>query len=249
MSDLPAPVVEAGLLFQRASILGDREALQRIIDWGHEQIDVAYPEDPIRVPLNLIRRARAHREWDKVVRTAGKDLRGTIMSSIVRDLEFEITRRQDEIRADDQERRRRQAVLFDADVRLKEQKHFSEHQSELRIKEHERISQINHRIAQEQIRLEHDLRQQGEDAASRRRKDERDQELEHQITLIFADAIKNQLGENPTQAMIDAASAVGHKLAEIRSNPAFTEDDKHLQIQILLQSLPRVIGGLRPRDV
>jgi hypothetical protein len=184
-----------------------------------------------------------------VVRTAGKNLRGTIMSSIVRDLEFEITRRQEEIRADDQEHRRRSAVLFDAEVRLNEQKHVSEHQSRLRIQEHERLSQINHRIAQEQMRLEHELHQQSEDAASRRRQDERAQEFEHQITLLFADAIKNQLGENPTQAMIDAARAVGHELAEIRRNPAFTEDDKHLQIQILLQSLPRVIGGLRPRDV
>ncbi len=60
MSDLPAPVAEAGLLFHRPSVIKDAEAMRQVIAWGHEQIDVAYPEDPIRAPLNVIRRRPPH---------------------------------------------------------------------------------------------------------------------------------------------------------------------------------------------
>lgn len=63
MSDLPVQVMEAGLLFQRAEIERDTDAFKKIINFGHAQIDATYPEDPIRAPLNVIRRQMARWEW------------------------------------------------------------------------------------------------------------------------------------------------------------------------------------------
>src|SRR5215203_6277110 len=118
MSDLPAPVAEAGMLFRQPSILNDAEAMRQVIAWGHQQIDVAYPEDPIRAPLNIVRRKLAHMEWNRVIRTAGKELRVTIASQIVRDLEFQIKLRQDRTLAEEAERRRRDATDYDRKARI-----------------------------------------------------------------------------------------------------------------------------------
>src|SRR5680860_658375 len=120
MSDLPAPVAEAGLLFRQTAITSDAEAMRQVIAWGHQQIDVAYPEDPIRAPLNIVRRRLAHMEWDRVHRSAGRDLRGTIASQIVRDLEFAIKRRQDQILREDAEKQRQEATTFDSATRSNE---------------------------------------------------------------------------------------------------------------------------------
>ncbi|MGH2535628.1 MAG: hypothetical protein ACRDJW_25505 [Thermomicrobiales bacterium] len=234
MSDLPARVTEAGLLLHRASILSDPEALQRVIDWGHEQIDIAYLDDPLRAPLNLYRRLRAHQEWDKVVQTTGRDLRGTIMSSLVKELEFEIERRQEDIRARDAERRRQEAAR---------------HDSQLRVDEHERISAIDLDRDRARLQRAHGLHEQAEDAASRRRREERTHDVDLEITAAFAAAIVEAIGPNPTDDMIDSARKIGHEIAAIRANPHLTDDDKHLQIQILIKSLERRTRSLRAHDV
>lgn len=249
MSDLPATVAEAGLLLQRTSIIGDSDARRQVIEWGHQQIDAEYPLDPIRAPLNVVRRQLAHMEWDRVVRTEGKALRGVIASAAVRDLEFEITRRQEEIRADDAERRRRSAVLFDTEVRIREQSIMASLQSQIRVNEHRATSQINDELARAFRMLDHTLTEAAADAASRRRQEERVLETRQQIDKLIAEALIAAMGPNPTDRVIDAARKSGHEIAEIRANPSLTDDDKHLQIQILLQTLPRTFSDLRARDV
>lgn len=107
MSDLPGLVAEAGLLFRRPMIAEDPAAMRQLIDWGNQQIDIAYPEDPIRAPINVLKRMKARREWNRVISTLGRELRGTIANQMVRDLEFEFKRRQDDILARDAEQRRR----------------------------------------------------------------------------------------------------------------------------------------------
>lgn len=234
MSDLPAPVAEAGLLFHRPSVIKDAEAMRQVIAWGHEQIDVAYPEDPIRAPLNVIRRQLAHMEWDRVIRTAGRELRGTIATSIVRELEFEITRRQEQIRADDAEARRRAATTFDA---------------EQRTREHAAMSEINLRLMEAQLRLSHELGQEAEDAASRRRKDERVNDAHQEIAILTAAAVVKTLGTSSAEKTLEATRLVNDEIARIRRNPDLTDDEKHLQIKTLLETLPQMLRGLRSTDV
>lgn len=157
MGDLPAQVAEAGLLFQRTGVQNDPESFRMIMAWGHAQIDAAYPEDPIRAPLNVVRRKLAHIEWDRVIRTAGRELRGSIANTMVKELEFAIERRKEDILARDRKARRQEAVTYD---------------QRRRIEEHDVISQIDLRREKELLQFNHELQQQAEDAASRRRSEE-----------------------------------------------------------------------------
>lgn len=234
MSDLPAPVAEAGLLFQRSAITTDAEAMRQISAWGHQQIDIAYPDDPIRAPLNLLRRKKAHMEWDKVIRTTGRDLRGTIASQLVRDLEFDITRRQDQIRAEDAESNRRQAITFD---------------TEIRVKEAGVLAEMHHRIASDQMRLGHDLNEQAQDNASHRRITEQIQQMEVQITIMTSEAVIKTMGTSSAEKTLEAVRLVNAEIASIRHNPDLTEDDMHLQIKTLLETLPTILHGARSADV
>ena len=234
MSDLPAPVAEAGLLFQRATVMNDPAAYRRIIDWGYYQIDLAYPEDPIRAPLNVIRRLRARQEWDKVVRTAGKELRGTIMNAMVRQLEFEIQRRETNILADDAEGRRQTAVRFDGDQR---------------ISEHERISRINQQLSAEQMRLAHTLSQEAEDKASARRIKEMIAENVAKIQLLLIEAQVKAAGTSEATKTIETVNRVNAEITVIRNDPHLTDDDKHVQIKTFLDTLPRILRGVRADDV
>ena len=234
MSDLPAPVAEAGLLFRQTAITSDAEAMRQVIAWGHQQIDIAFPEDPIRAPLNIVRRRLAHMEWDRVHRTAGRDLRGTIASQIVRDLEFQIKRRQDEALAADAEARRQVAVASDG---------------RQRIDEHIAMSEINLRLMEAQLRLSHKLNEKAEDAASGRRIKERINETQQEIARITAEAIVKTIGTTSAEKTIEATRLVNNEISRIRNNPTLTDDDKHLQIKTLLETLPHMLRNVRPQDV
>jgi len=234
MSDLPAPVAEAGLLFRQPSILSDAEAMRQIIAWGHQQIDVSYPEDPIRAPLNIMRRKWAHMQWDRVIWTQGRELRGLIASQIVQDLAFEIKQRQDRIVADEAERRRQAATTFDSGTR---------------INEHESISDINVRIMEAQLRLSHELNEKAEDAASARRIKERISETQQDIAKLTAEAIVKAMGGSSAEATITATRLVNDEISRIRNNRDLTEDDKHIQIRTLLETLPHMLRNVRSQDV
>lgn len=234
MSDLPAPVAEAGLLFRRTSITNDAEAMRQVIAWGHQQIDISYPEDPIRAPLNIVRRRMAHMEWDRVIRTSGRDLRVTIASQIVRDLEFEIKRRQDEILAEQAETRRRAATMF---------------HGELRVREFGATSEINLRIMEAQLRLTHELNEEAEDVASARRIKERISETQQEIAKLTAEAIVKAMGGSSAEETIKATRLVNDEISRIRNHPALTEDDKHIQIRTLLETLLHMLRNIRPQDV
>ncbi len=234
MSELPAPVAEAGLLFRQASITNDAEAMRQVIAWGHQQIDVSYPEDPIRAPLNIVRRQLAHMEWDRVIRTTGRDLRGAIASQIVRDLEFEIKRRQDEMLAEQAETRRRAATTFDG---------------EQRVREFGATSEINLRLMEAQLRLTHELNEKAEDAASARRIKERINDTQQEIAKLTAEAIVKAMGGSSAEETIKATRLVNDEISHIRNNPDLTEDDKHIQIRTLLETLPHMLRNVRPQDV
>ncbi|MDQ3442309.1 MAG: hypothetical protein M3490_01685 [Chloroflexota bacterium] len=234
MSDLPVQVSEAGLLFRQTSIADDADAMRRLSAWGHEQIDIAYPEDPIRAPLNLWRRRRAHSEWDRVIHTTGRELRGTIASQIVKDLAFQIKRRQDKILKDDAEKERQQATTFD---------------SSTRTSEHESIANINARIMEAQLRLSHELNEKAEDAASARRIRERISETQQDIAKLTAEAIVKAMGGGSAEETIKATRLVNNEISRIRANPDLTEDDKHIQIRTLLETLPHMLRNVRSQDV
>lgn len=234
MSDLPATVVEAGLLFQRSAITTDAEAMRQISAWGHQQIDVAYPEDPLRAPVNLIRRKLAHMEWDRVIRTTGRDLRGTIASQLVRELEFSITRRQDRIRADDAERIRQHAITYD---------------TQMRVKEAGALAEIHGRVTADQMRLGHTLNEEAQDNASRRRITEQIRQMEGQITIMTTEALLRTMGTSSAEKTIEAVRLVNTEITSIRNNPNLTDDDKHLQIKTLLETLPTILRGSRSTDV
>lgn len=234
MSDLPGPVAEAGLLFRRPMIAEDPAAMRQLIDWGHQQTDIAYPEDPIRAPVNLIRRMNARREWDRVIRTLGKDLRGTIANQIVRDLEFEFKRRQDDILARDAEQRRREAVTFDGTQR---------------VQEYDVTSQINLRNEKDRLRFSHELAEQAEDNASRRRKEERINETEQQIRLLISQAIQDSMGTSSAQEVLDLVTNITSRISEVRKDKSIDEDDQHIFIKTLLDSLPLMIRKVRDHDL
>ncbi|MDQ3656189.1 MAG: hypothetical protein M3457_14065 [Chloroflexota bacterium] len=234
MSDLPGPVAEAGLLFRQTAITNDAEAMHEVIIWGHQQIDISYPEDPIPAPLNIVRRKLAHMEWDRVIRAQGRELRVTIASQIVRDLEFAIKRRQDQILREDAEKERQKATKFDSGIR---------------IDEHESISDINLRLMEAQLRLTHELNEKAEDAASARRIKERINDTQQEIAKLTAEAIVKAMGGSSAEETIKATRLVNDEISRIRNNPNLTEDDKHIQIRTLLETLPHMLRNVRPQDV
>ncbi len=234
MSDLPPPVSEAGLLFRQTSITNDAEAMRQVIAWGHQQIDVAYPEDPIRAPLNIVRRRLAHMEWDRVIRTQGRDFRGMIANSIVKELEFNIKRRQDEILRQDTEEHRQQQLRFDGTHAVCQQ---------------EAMNEIAMRMYEAQKRLDHELQQDAEDAASERRIKEEIAKTEQQVSILTAEAIVKTMGTSSAAKTIEATRLVNTEISSIRNNPHLTDDDKHLQIKTLLETLPHVLRNIRPQDV
>lgn len=234
MSDLPPPVTEAGMLLQQPAIIRDPDAMKQIIEWGRQQIDITYPEDPIRAPLNIVRRKFAHMEWDRVIRTQGRELRGTIASALVRDLEFQVKRHQENVLAADAEARRRGAVTFDGDRRIQEQ---------------EATTAIAMRMYDAQRRLDHELQQQAEDAASQRRIAERVNDAHQEIATITAQAIVRTIGSTSAEKTIEATRLVNDEIARIRRQPDVSEDEKHLQIKVLLETLPNLLRGLRASDV
>lgn len=226
MGDLPRPVEEAGLLFQRAGIQNDPQAMDRIIAWGHEQITVAYPEDPLRAPLNPFRRWLARWEWNRVIRTAGRDLRGTIASTMVQELAFEIERRQTDILARDAEVRRQEAVRFDTGVR---------------IQELDLTEQVRLKNDKERMNHAHKLQQEAEDAASYRRMAERVNETEQEIIHMTTRAILESAGTSSAQEVLDLVTKVSNEVTRIRHDDSLDDDDKHLHVKTLLETLPEML--------
>jgi len=232
VSDLPKVVEEAGLLFRQASVRQDPQSMKRIIDWGHEQINVAYPEDPIRAPLNVIRRQFARWEWNRVIRTAGRDLRGTIASTMVRELEFEIQRRQSDILARDAEIRRQEAVTFD---------------TRQRIQEFDLTEQIKLHNDKQRMQFGHDLHQQAEDAASRRRSEELVVATEQEVIRLINEAVIASAGSNATKEAMETVTTINEEVARIRASTVLNDDDKHLQIKNWLDAIPMLLQQARQR--
>jgi hypothetical protein len=231
-SDLPAPVQQAGLLLQQAHIARDPQALEFVRQWGHAQINATYPDDPLRAPLNIVRRPLAHREWDQVVRTYGKTLRGAIMDAAVQDLRFKIELHQEQLRAEAHEKRRQGAVLFDTHIRLQEL---------------DASEAIKLKYDRERMQLTHHYEQESEDAASERRKSEHVSEAEKEVRILIGRAYTESIGTSSAQDMLDLVSKVNIELSRIRHDADLDDDDKHVHIKTLLDSLPHVIRSAKER--
>jgi hypothetical protein len=215
-SNLPAAVLEAGALLQDPLAMQDAEHRRLIIEWGRRQIAQEYPEDPIRAPLNVVRRKLALLEWERVIRTNGRELRSVVAGAAVRELEFQLQRRQEQLRAQDAERQRQEATRFDAELRIRET-------TQLADREHERQRDL--------LRLEHKLGQKAEDAASDRRIQEGIAAADQAIRQRLIEAVIETAGTNSAEETIRATRLVNEEITRIRRDPDLTPDEQHLHIK------------------
>jgi hypothetical protein len=223
---LPDVARQAGVLLQNPLAQQDAEYRRMIIDWGRRQIEQEYPLDAVFAPLNPIRRKLALMEWDRVIRTNGKELRGIVAGAAVSELEFQLQRRQQHILAQDAEELREKATLFDAEVRFRETK---------------RLADEEHARTKELIRLQHELGQEAEDNASRRRIEEKITETEQAISTLLIEAIVKASGLTKPEEVIRATSLVHAEIRRIRHDPDLTADEQHLHIKSLLDTLPQML--------
>lgn len=234
MSDLPDSVRQAGTMFQNPLALTDHAYRRKIIDWGFQQIDEEYPLDAVRAPLNVFRRKRAQMEWEGVIRTNGRELRAVVAGHAIDQLRFELDRYRQNVLAADAEARRRDGAAYDFDARQREQELNATRTQRLQI---------------EIMRLQHELNQDAEAAASRRRQSERAHETEQAIAARIADAVIQSMGSTSAEETIKATRLVNEEIAKIRRDSNLTPDEQHLHIKTLLDTLPTMLRNLRPRDV
>lgn len=233
-SNLPAAVRQAGSLLQNPLALQDAQYQQMIIAWGRQQIEQQYPDDPLRAPMNLVKRKLALMEWDRVVRTQGRELRQVVAGTAVQELRFQLARRQQQILAADAEARRTAAVTFDAQLRVTETTILAD-------REHQRVQAV--------IQLQHQLAEAAADAASQRRVNERIAETDQQIRTLLIDALLKAAGDTSADETIRATQLVNREIVRIRHDPTLSPDEQHLQIKALLDTLPGMFRTIRARDV
>jgi hypothetical protein len=234
VDDLPAVVQQGGTFLSNPMALQDAAYRKMIIDWGYEQIAAEYPLDPVRAPLNALRRKRAEVAWQRVIRTNGKELRNVVAGQAVEQLRFELERYRNDIVAADRERQRQAAVVFDKTHRMDE---------------HESMADLLH---QQQLRLmerQHELEQQAADAELKRRKEERAHEVEQEITLKLNEALIRSAGTTSAQEVVDAVRTVNQEISRIRRDPDLTDDERHLHIKSLLDQLPSMLRTPRAHDI
>lgn len=235
MSDLPNVVEQAGVLLQNPLALQDAQYRRMIIDWGYQQIDAEYPVlGPFRAPLNGFRRVAARTEWERVIRTNGKELRSTVAGTAVRELQFQLQRREEAMRAADQ---------------LRIQQEQTRMTSEAQINSYTRMKEIDFVDWERRARLEQHWQEAAAAADSRRRMDESTNEAAMQISIQLSKATIAAMGTSSADAIFAATDHVNAKVLEIRRDTNLTPDEKHLQIKTLLDTLPMMLRNLRPNDV
>lgn len=233
-SNLPDHVLQAGSLLQNPLNANNADYRRTIIEWGRRQIEAEYPENPLWAPLNPVKKKLALMEWDRIVRTNGCELRNVVAGAAVEELKFQLQRRQAEILAQDAERRRREQMIHDGDFNLRMA-------TELANRELERQKEL--------IRLQHELEQRAEDAASRRRIDEEIVATDREIRRILIEAVLRASGASTAEETIRATESVNDAITRIRHNPDLSPDEQHVQIKALLDTLPHIVRNLRPHDV
>lgn len=234
MSDLPHVVEQAGVLLQNPLALQDAEYRRMIINWGYQQIDAEYPLDPVRAPLNQFRRIGARMEWERTIRTNGQELRSTVAGTAVRELEFQLQRREEAIRAADQ---------------LRIQQEQTRMTSEAQIDSYTRMKGIDFDDWRRRAELEHKWKEIEAAADSRRRMDESINEAAMQISILLSKATIASMGTSSADAIFEVTDRINAKVLEIRRDPNLTPDEKHLQIKTLLDTLPMMLRNVRPNDV
>jgi hypothetical protein len=221
-------------LLQNPLALSDPEYRRTLIDWGFRQIEVEFPLDPIRAPLNAIRRQLAILEWNRVIRTSGRDLRGVMAGQAVQELLFQLQRRQNQILAADAA-----AQQHRLDVQT----------SMLRIDEFGQTSAIQHRNEIDSMTTAHRLNQEAEEAASRRRINELIAATDQEATKMIIDAWLKSSGTTSAQQTVDATRLVNEEINRIRRDPNLSTDEQHLHIKTLLDTLPTLLRNQRAHDV
>jgi hypothetical protein len=110
-----------------------------LLQWGLDRIAEEIRPDPIFRPLDYARKAAAEREWRRVVRETGKEQRRVVAGApaVVAQQQIE------QIIWEFQERRRRSAITFDADIRVQEQKNLISFQADVDIRRARALAEIN----------------------------------------------------------------------------------------------------------
>lgn len=228
-------MTQAGVLLQNPLALQDAQYRRMIIDWGYQQIDAEYPLlGPFQAPLNPLRRIGARMEWERVIRTNGKELRATVVGAAVRELAFQLQRREEAIRAADQ-------LLIDQQrTRIT---------TEAQIDSYTRMKQIDFLDWQRRAELEHRWREVEEAAASRRRMDETINATALQISVLLTEANIKAMGTAAADEIFAMTDRVNARILEIRRNADLSPDEKHIAIKTLLDTLPGMMRAARPHDI
>jgi hypothetical protein len=233
-NNLPTRVMEAGSLLQNPLAHNDGDMRRQIIRWGYEQIDAEYPEDPLRAPLNPLKRLWARQEWDRIVRTNGRELRNVVAGAAVEELKFQLQRRQHQITARDAEDLRQEQEVFNA---------------QLRVQEAGQMAALQHTNQKDLLSWQHGLTQDAEDAASRRRLQEQMAAADLEIRNLLTHAIIKASGASTADETIRATRLVNEEITRIRHDPNLSPDEQHVQIKNLLDTMPGMLRNLRPHDV
>lgn len=196
MSDLPTVVEQAGVLLQNPLALQDAEYRKMIIDWGYQQIDAEYPLDPVRAPLNRFRRIGARMEWERTIRTNGKELRSSVAGTAVRELQFQLQRREEAIRAADQ---------------LRIQQEQTRMTSEAQIDSYTRMKEIDFVDWERRARLEQHWQEAAAAADSRRRMEERINDAAAEISILLSKAKISAMGTSSADMIFEATDRSYHK--------------------------------------
>lgn len=232
MSDLPVAAQQAGALLQSPLALQDGEYREMIIRWGYEQIEREYPLDPIRAPLNVVRRKAAMMEWEHTIRTQGRELRNVVAGAAVEELNFQLERRRQQILAKDaQDIQRSDAIFY----------------GELRIKEGEYLAAQEHQRAKELLQLQHQLAQEAEDEAMRRRIREATFTTEAELYSFVVQEAVREAGILNVVDMIEATQKVNAEITRIRRDTSLSADEQHIHIKSLLDTLPAMLRTMQDR--
>ncbi|MDP9357439.1 MAG: hypothetical protein M3R02_19550 [Chloroflexota bacterium] len=139
---LPATLQQAVPRLQEAARSGDPAAVQRIIDWGYQQIALEYQPDPILRPHHYALKWQAERAWAEQIRTLGKQMRTSTTQRAAEAWDYAEARKIEQQRWRDTEGRRQEAEQFNSDLRINEHVQVAGFNSSLRIQEMEAVARL-----------------------------------------------------------------------------------------------------------
>ncbi len=140
---LPATLQHAVPRLQEAARTGDPSVVQRIIDWGYQQIALEYQPDPIFRPHHYMLKWQAERAWAEQIRALGKQMRASTTQRAAEAWDYAHARQIEQQRWRDTEVRRQEAEQFNSDLRVDEHRQIAGYTSDLRIREMEAAARLS----------------------------------------------------------------------------------------------------------